>query len=167
MTRLFEPARRWWWSRTDRERQMLAVMVLLVAAVLAWLAVVRPAVAWREVAAERRVEARETLLKVDAGLRRLSRQPKDSPAAPADATRRADLVTQTASAAGVSITTGMDASGGLGFRAERTTSAQLFPWLAKLQAEHGFEVSRLTVVENADATLQAEGAFEFGASPSA
>lgn len=158
MSTLFDPATRWWWSRTDRERQMLAVMALIAAGVLVWLLVVRPAWNWREAAAERRAEARVTLLQVDAGVRRLPRTPGGGSlkSAPSDIE---PLVRQSAEAAGVVITTGMDPTGGLGFRADGTTSAQVFPWLAALKAEHGLEVSRLAVVENADATLQVDGGF--------
>lgn len=158
MTALFDPATRWWWSRTHRERQMLAVMALIAAGVFLWLLVVRPAWAWREAAAERRAEARATLLQVDAGVRRLPKNP-DAAVAKTAPTDIEPLVRQSAEAAGLVITTGMDPSGGLGFRADRTTSAQLFPWLMTLKAEHGLEVSRLAVVENADATLQVDGGF--------
>lgn len=159
MSGFLEPVTRWWWSRTDRERQMLAVMALIAAAVLAWLLILRPAWAWRAAAAERRTEARSTLLQVDAGVRRLAQKTDGATAAQTGPTDIEPLVIRTAEAAGVIITTGMDPSGGLGFRADRTTSAQIFPWLTALKAQHGLEVSRLTVVENADATLQVEGGF--------
>lgn len=158
MSAVFDPATRWWWSRTDRERQMLAVMVLLIAAVLIWLLVVRPIWSWREAAAERRDEARMILLKVDAGARRLSRDPgrEGSRGSSADIE---PVVRQSAEIAGLIVTTGMDPSGGLGFRVDSTTSAQIFPWLTALKDEHGLEVSRLAVVENSDATLQVDGGF--------
>ncbi|QIF81675.1 MULTISPECIES: type II secretion system protein GspM [Brevundimonas] len=158
MSAVFDPATRWWWSRTDRERQMLAVMVLLIAGVLIWLVVVRPMWSWREAAAERREEARITLLKVDAGVRRLSRDlgREGSKGSSADIE---PVIRQSAEVAGLVVTTGMDPSGGLGFRVDSTTSAQIFPWLAALKDEHGLEVSRLAVVENADATLQVDGGF--------
>lgn len=158
MSALFDPAARWWWSRTERERQMLAVMMLLIAGVLVWLLVVRPAWNWREAAAERRGQARLTLLKVDAGVRRLPREPGRN-ASGASQSEIEPLVRQSAEAAGIVITTGMDPEGGLGFRADTTTSAQVFPWLAALEADHGLEVSRLAVVENADASLQVDGGF--------
>lgn len=159
MSALLEPATRWWWSRTERERQMLAVMALIAAGVLVWLLVVRPAWAWREAAADRRAEARVTLLQVDAGVRRLPRVLDAGTALKSAPSDIEPLVRQSAEAAGLVITTGMDPTGGLGFRADRTTSAQLFPWLAALKAQHGLEVSRLAVVENADATLQVDGGF--------
>lgn len=159
MIALFEPATRWWWSRTDRERQMLAVMALIAAVVFVWLLVVRPAWAWREAAAERRAEARTTLLQIDAGVRRLPKSPNAAAAARTIPTDIEPLIRQSAEAAGLVITTGMDSSGGLGFRADKMTSVQLFSWLMTLKAEHGLEVSRLAVVENADATLQVDGGF--------
>lgn len=157
MSAFFEPATRWWWSRTDRERQMLVVMAFIAAAVLAWLLVVCPAWAWREAAAGRRAEARTTLLQVEAGVRRLAPNADGDQRTKSAASDIEPLVSQSAQAAGLAITTGMDPSGGLGFRADRTTSGQIFPWFAALKAEHGLEVSRLAVVENADATLQVDG----------
>jgi type II secretory pathway component PulM len=40
------------------------------------------------------------------------------------------------------------------------TSAALFDWLASLKADYGVEVHELTVIENADATLDAQGSLK-------
>ncbi|WP_419466113.1 type II secretion system protein GspM [Brevundimonas vesicularis] len=82
-------------------------MVLLIAGVLIWLVVVRPMWSWREAAAERREEARITLLKVDAGVRRLSRDlgREGSKGSSADIE---PVIRQSAEVAGLVVTTGMD-----------------------------------------------------------
>jgi general secretion pathway protein M len=160
MTAILVSLNRWWWSRTARERQMLAVMLVLLVGVAAWLLVIKPAWAWREDAAMRHADARSGAAHVQSGLARLGTEAKGG-----EATARADiapLVESSAQAAGLSITTGMDAAGGLSFRAEKATSAQLFGWLAGLKADHGLDVDHLAVIENADATLSAEGGFAQG-----
>lgn len=157
MTAFMETARRWWWGRTGRERQMLTVMGALLLIVGVWLLVVRPAWAWKSEAAGRRDQARMALIQVERGVARLAPGARATGGAvPVDLE---PVIVASATAAGVTISTGMDEGGGLGFRAENVSSAGLFGWLAGLKASHGLGVTRLAVVENADATLSAEGAF--------
>jgi general secretion pathway protein M len=150
--------RGWWDGRTARERRMLAVMLALVAAVLVWLLVVRPAWGWRAGAAERLAEAQAEKVEVAAGLRALA-PASARPARPANAEGLEPLVRRTAEAAGLTVDLGMDPDGGLGFRVSGARSAQVFGWLAVLEADHGVQVRSLGVVENADATLNVEGAL--------
>jgi len=56
MRRLTERLHPWWRARTVREKRLLAVMLVLLAAVLFWLAVVRPMLDWREQAAANRAD---------------------------------------------------------------------------------------------------------------
>lgn len=147
-----------WDGRTRREQRMLAVMVLLVAAVVLWLGVVRPMTGWRDEAARDRARSESSLAEVRSALARLE------PASGAE-TRTADarglepVLRQTADAAGLQLTTGMDASGRLGFRVANAPTAAVFGWLAGLETTHGLRPVSLSVVENADASLQVEGAF--------
>ena len=67
------------------------------------------------------------------------------------------LVLRTAAAAGLNVTTGVDATGHLGFRIPDASSAALFGWMSALERDHGISVVSLGVVENTDATLQVEG----------
>ena len=48
-------------------------------------------------------------------------------------------------------------SGGLAFAAQQAPTAALFGWLAALEDQHGIEAVAISVTENADATLQAQG----------
>ena len=57
----------------------------------------------------------------------------------------------------LTVTLSVDEAGGIGFDAPGVTSAALFGWLAALKAEYGVETRGLTVIENADATLDASG----------
>jgi len=162
MNRLLAQLHQAWDGRTRREQQMLAVMALLVAAVIIWLGIVRPLTDWREQAARDRAQAETRLTEVRTALGRL--QPPAGEGRPADAQGLEPVIRQTAEAAGIEITTGMDASGRLGFRAANAPSRALFGWLGALQTTHGLQPVSLSVVENADASLQVEGAFEVGSS---
>jgi general secretion pathway protein M len=156
MNRLTGPLLVWWDGRTLRERRMLMVMAVLLAATLVWLVVVRPALAWREEAERQRTVAAADLAAVRIAATQLAPKPAAAPAM-ADAGGLEPLVRGTAEAAGLTITTGMDPSGRLGFRIASGSSAAVFGWLAGLQTAHGVEVVSLGVVENTDATLQVEG----------
>lgn len=158
MSRLTDRLYPWWEARTVREQRMLVVMGLLAAAVLVWLVVVRPAMAWREAAASERIRAELDLAEVRTGARILARPSAVAPAS-VDGEGFEPLVLRTAEAAGLSVTTGMSASGQLAFRISNASSAALFGWLSALERAHGIEVASLGVVENTDATLQVEGAL--------
>lgn len=157
MRRLTDRLYPWWEGRALRERRMLAVMAVLLAAVLAWLAVIRPALGWREQAADDRVRAEADLALVRAGLRTMVPGVTARPVTEVEGFE--PLVLRTAGAAGLTVTTGMDASGRLGFRIPSAASPALFGWLSALESDHGIAVVSLGVVENTDATLQVEGAL--------
>lgn len=164
MRRLTDRLYPWWEARTAREQQMLAMMAVLLAAVFVWLAVIRPLVAWRESAAADRTRAEADLAWVQAGLR-LVAPPTGASRPVIDVDGFQPLVLRRGEAAGLTITTGLDASGRLAFRIPDASSAALFGWLSALEREHGIVVVSLGVVENTDATLQVEGALSRHAAP--
>lgn len=157
MTRILAELHQAWDGRTLREQRMLTAMALLVAAVVLWLGVVRPLNSWREDAADHRARAEAGLTEVRAALVRVA--PDAGDVRPVDGQGAEPAVRQTAEAAGLQITTGMDGSGRLGFRISNAPGAALFGWLAALETTHGLQPVSLGVVENADASLQVEGAF--------
>ena len=159
MTALLARAHGWWDGRTARERRLLTVMAVLVAAVLVWLLVVRPVQAWQAGAADRRFQAEQTLAEVR-GLRIVA----PSAAAPAWATTEGlePLVRRTAEAAGLTVVTTMARGGGLGIQMSQAPGRETFAWLAALEADHGIKVCSLGVMENADATLNIDGALGQG-----
>lgn len=146
----------WWEGRTRRERWMVACMIVAMALFMAWLLIVRPLWSWRAAAAEDRLTASAELVEVRGALRGLASAPSPG-AAPAGGIE--PVARQTAEAAGLEVTTGMDASGQLGFQASSASSAALFGWLSDLTRNRGVAIARLSVTENADATLNAEGAL--------
>lgn len=157
MRRLTDRLYPWWEGRTLREQRMLSVMAVLLAAVFVWLAVVRPMLGWREQAAADRAGAEADLARVQAGLRLTA--PTGAARPVIDLEGFEPLVARTAAAAGLNVTTGMDASGRLAFRIPDASSAAVFGWMSALERDHGITVVSLGVVENTDATLQVEGAL--------
>lgn len=157
MNRIIGQLQQAWDGRTRREQQMLMGMALLATAVVLWLGVIRPLNAWRDEAGRERARAEAERVEVRNALVRLA--PAAGGARGADVQGLEPVLQQTATAAGLELTTGMDASGRLGFRIARASSAAVFGWLAALETTHGLQPASLGVVENADASLQVEGAF--------
>lgn len=160
MTRILNSAEAWWSGRTLRERRMLMVMAALLLATAVWLGMVRPILDWRTAAAERAETASATLAGVRTAVASLgpSRAPTTAPAEGLE-----PLIRRTAEAAGLDVVTAMSASGQLGFQLSRVQSGPLFAWLSALETDHRLGVCSLGVVENADATLNVEGAVSVGA----
>lgn len=154
MNGVIDRARAWFDGRTVREQRMLGAMVLVIALCAVWLLIVQPLWTWRAEAADRRVQAETDLAFVQ---RQVGALPK--PAATTDGPAIEPLAVQAAQTAGLTIVTGMDATGTFGFTAANVSSAALFGWLAELKTRHGIDAVRLDIVENADATLTAEGAL--------
>jgi general secretion pathway protein M len=157
MNRIIGQLQQAWDGRTRREQQMLIGMALLATAVALWLGVVRPLNDWRDAAGRERARAEAEQVEVRNALVRLA--PAAGRARGADVQGLEPVLQQTATAAGLELTTGMDASGRLGFRIAKASSAAVFGWLAALETTHGLQPVSLGVVENADASLQVEGAF--------
>lgn len=160
MTGLLNHAAAWWSGRTVRERRMLMVMAVLLLATAAWLGLVRPVLDWRMAAAGRAEAASATLVEVRTAVAALG-PPRAPDPAPAEGLE--PLIRRTAEAAGLDIATAMSGSGQLGFRLSRVQSGPLFAWLSALETDHRLTVCSLGVVENADATLNVEGALSPGA----
>lgn len=150
MIRLTSTALAWWEGRTLREQRMLAVMGLAVLAVLVWLAVVRPAWAWREAAARERLRAENGVILVQ-------RAARQAPSANAGGDINA-AVEAANTEAGVTPVLGMAPDGALGFSLSNVGTAAAFGWLSALHNK-GVEARSLSVVENTDATLTVEGSL--------
>lgn len=159
MNRFMGPLALWFSGRTLRERRMLMVMAGLLTATIIWLGVIRPVLAWRSAAADRVAPSAETLAEVRTAVAALgpARAPVQAPSEGLD-----PLIRRTAEAAGLEVVIAMSPSGQLGFQLARVRSGPLFAWLATLEADHGLTICSLGVVENADATLNVEGAVSVG-----
>jgi general secretion pathway protein M len=160
MPAVFEPVLTWWGARTLRERRMLALMGALCAATAVWLGVVRPVLDWREQAADRRQRAAAALSQVHHDLSRLAGPTDRADPIPMDGLE--PLVRRTTDAAGLTVSLAMGADGRLGFRLAAATSGSAFDWLSSLERDHRLSLCRLSVLENADATLNVEGTLAPG-----
>lgn len=150
MNARLEALNAWWAGRSLREQRLLMVMSGLLTAVLLWFAVIAPTIAWRAGAAERRAESAADLALIEAGTARIAGGPSAM-----DGARIEAIARRAADAGGVNVVFN-PADGGLGFSANGATTAVLFGWFAVLQTQ-GIDARELTVSENADATLNAEG----------
>lgn len=151
MSALFASARGWFDGRSVREQRLMMLMGGLFAAVLLWFGVITPALAWRADAAERRAEAQADLALIEAGTARIAGGPSSMNADQVQASAR-----RAADAGGVNVVFN-PLDDGVGFSVNGVSTATLFGWLAELKSEHGIDARVLTVSENADATLNAEG----------
>ncbi|MFN3537911.1 MAG: type II secretion system protein GspM [Brevundimonas sp.] len=143
-------ARVWWDGRTAREHVMLGVLGGVLALVLAWFLILAPLLAWKAGAADRLHAAVQThaLASAAAGIDPsggVARSPADIEA----------LLTGSAAEAGVAIQVTAE-GGGVSFAVESAETARLFGWIATLERA-GLTIASLSVLENADATLQAQG----------
>ena len=143
-------ARAWWDGRTAREHVMLGVLGGVLALLLAWFLILAPLLAWKAGAADRLDAAARThaLASAAAGIGTsggVARSPADIEA----------LLTDSAAEAGVAVqaTAG---GGGVSFAVESAETARLFGWVAALERA-GLTIESLSVLEDADATLQAQG----------
>lgn len=159
MNRVTATAFVWWTGRTLRERRMLIVMMGLILATAIWVGVVRPVLEWRTAAADRVAAAATDLVEVRLAVGALTPR---SPRPERLAGELEPLVRRTAEAAGVTVVTTMSGSGQLGFQASGVRSGALFAWLSALETDHGVTICGLGVLENANATLNAEGAVSTG-----
>ena len=141
----------WLAGRTPRERAMLAGLAVVAGGILIFYGVVQPLNGWREAAAERRAEASEATRLIAAAEARIQ------PGATSDPARLAEVAGPMAEAQGLAVELSPGADGGLAFSAQQAPTAALFGWLAALESQHGMEAVAISVTENADATLQAQG----------
>jgi len=143
-------ARTWWDGRTAREHVMLGVLGAVLALVLGWFLILAPLLAWKAGATDRLDAAARThaLASAAAGVGAsggVARTPSEIET----------LLTDSAAAAGVAVqVTAGDQ--GVSFAVESAETARLFGWIAALE-QAGLTLAGLSVLENADATLQAQG----------
>ena len=135
-----------WSALTARERLMVAGMIVALLGFVLWFGVVAPLMAWRRDSIERHADAAWTLTSVRAAV------------APAGAS--GDVASAQARVAELAGTHGLQAeirsgSGVVDIRVATAAANTLFAWLAALEADR-LLVRSLTVLENSDATLQAE-----------
>ena len=150
----------WWQGREPRERVMLAVMALLVAAFAWWYGLLWPLRALRDGAEAHLDRAAVALLAVEAEVAILAASGAPAPAASGEAQQHRIL----ASLREAGLTPSRQrtaADGAFVLEFDRVGSPELFGWLGQLATGDGLAPSSLRV-ERADGRLQAEAGFGGG-----
>lgn len=146
-----ERLKRWWLSRTPRERTLLSAMSVLLALVLAWLLLVRPlnagladARARHELAVLRLAEVRAQA----AAIRRIETRRPPPMAEPLDG-----LISRSATEAGFQPSgIAVEAPGRAAFSIQAVRPQAFFGWLGRIEAQ-GLVVDSLSAMPNPDQTL--------------
>ncbi|MFC3078117.1 type II secretion system protein GspM [Phenylobacterium terrae] len=138
---------RWWNERSGREKALLGVMAAALAAFGLWYGLYAPLLAARERALERHEAALQTQAEVGRAVARIKAL-QGRVTAPAPSVAPEEAIAATAAAAGVPLSrTEPDPEGGLRVAADAVSATALFPWLGRLQREHGLAARHLTVVK--------------------
>lgn len=152
------PLRAWWQARTLREQRLLMAMFALLAAMLAWLLVVRPLADALDAAKARHAVAVEAV--GGARARAALARPPGSAGAARAAPRPVDaLVSRTATEAGFAgarVTAQGPDRAAIAIDAARPQA--FFAWVRQLEGQ-GLTVESLTARANQDRTLAIEAAF--------
>jgi len=101
----------WWRSRAQRERVMLVVVLLAVAAFLAWFALLRPLGRWQQDAAAERAAATALLAEVHAARAELARFHAALPDAQPGPAALEELLQRSAASAGAALSRQQDREG--------------------------------------------------------
>lgn len=147
----------WWRARTRREQRLLAAMTATAVVVLAWLLVWRPIVDAVADAKARHSAAAVAL--AEARSRASEIETLQKAAIPATGRPAADLVAQSAAAAGFAVASLDEVGGG----AVRVTMAAVrpqafFAWVGEMERQ-GLIVAGLSARPNADRSVAAEVTF--------
>ena len=143
-------ARVWWDGRTAREHVMLGVLGGVLALVLGWFLILAPLLAWKAGVSDRLAAAVQTHALASAAAGIDTSGGAGRPLSDIEA-----VLNDSAAEAGVGVQVTVEASGA-SFAVESAETARLFGWIAALERA-GLSIASLSVLENADATLQAQG----------
>lgn len=158
---MMQTALTWWQGRDAREQRLLAVLGVLLAAMLVWLAILRPLAAFRESAAER--HARVAALMPSVRDAAIGIAAEDGAPARGDGRAVRDIVAASANVAGLEFTSSQPEDGGgvlVSIAAVKPTF--LFGWIAGLELTEGIVADRVLVQRNDDSTVSAQIGFSDG-----
>ncbi|MEA5124031.1 type II secretion system protein GspM [Xanthomonas floridensis] len=134
----------WWQARAPRERGMLAIMLLAVAAFVGWYALLVPLRHWKDRAQSRYDHAAEALLAA-----RASQRAATVTAVPLE------RILRSAREATIAITHHrVSPTGTLDLQIDRVSSASLFAWLEQLRQRDRLAPTQLDIARR-DGQLQA------------
>lgn len=150
----------WWQGRDAREQRLLAVLGVLLAAMLVWLAILRPLAAFRESAIERHARVAAMMPSVHAAAAGIAAE--DGAPARGDGRAVRDVVAAAANAAGLEFTSTQPEEGGVLVSIAAVKPTFLFGWIAGLERNEGIVADRVLVQRNDDSTVSAQIGFSDG-----
>lgn len=136
--------REWWQARAPRERRMLAVMFLALAAFIGWFAVLAPLGRLADDAASRRGAAVALLAEVHAARAELAAFAGTRPGYDAEAPLE-PLLARTAGAAGVALSRQRRDGDRLTLGIDAVPAPALLGWLDTLSRQHGLAPAAMEV----------------------
>lgn len=146
----FEHVLGWWRQREPRERVMVSVMVVAIAAFVAWYGAVAPLKRARDAAKAEHAAAAADWTRVQSELAHLIDLQGRMPAPPTDAASMRKAVMQAATLAELAISRERIAdTQGFEVESDAATPQQLFIWLDALRLRHGVAPSTLSVAKAA------------------
>lgn len=149
-----------WRKCAPRERAMLALMGVAIAAFVLWYGAYAPLRQAHADARARHAAAAASLAQVQAELSHLAQLQDQLPAPPASAAALKQALQASAATAGLRLDPlREDGSGALGLESSTATPAQLFGWLDRLRREHGLAPATLSVARNQQ-RLRVQARFE-------
>ncbi|NYZ63902.1 type II secretion system protein GspM [Luteimonas deserti] len=152
----------WWRQREPRERRMLGLMVLALAAFVLWYAVLVPLRQARASAQVRYERAALALVQTELQLAQLRTLDQRELAPPEDAAALKQTVMAAAQATGLAVSRERERdqdSGGFGIEVDAASPQQLFAWLDALRQAHGLAPSTLSVAKR-EGMLRVQAEFD-------
>lgn len=162
MVTRFADVRAWWHQREPRERTLLAVMGVAIAAFIAWYGVWAPLQRLRDAAQTRNAAAAAELEQVRGELAALAALQGRMPARPGDAAALKKVVIESAGKAGLAISRERpNGTGGVDVECDAVTTQALFAWLDALRVNHALAPTSLSVAKSED-RLRVQASFQRG-----
>lgn len=159
------PLRAAWAERSAREQILLASAAALIIAILAWYAVLAPALAWRAEAERDFMRAAQSYESMVAGTARYRALAAGSEQAQRSGAPLRTVIGRTANERGVAISRVQPLDDGrLGVWLDTVQADALMAWLAALSAEEGVRVDRVSLDREGDGVVRVQLLLAGGAS---
>lgn len=164
-TERLAPVRAAWAERSAREQILLACACALIIAILAWYAVLAPAMSWKASAEQDFVRAVEDFEVMADGTARYRALAAGAARSEASNAPLRTVIGRTANARGIPISRVQPLDDGrMGVWLDAVDSDALIAWLSALAAEEGVRVDRVSLDREGDGVVRAQLLLAGGAS---
>jgi type II secretory pathway component PulM len=156
-TERLSPIRAAWAERTAREQILLAGACALIVLILAWYAVLAPAMSWRASAERDFIRAAEAYEVMVEGVSRYRALSAGAAQAQRSGAPLRTVIGRTANARGIAISRVQPLDDGrLGVWLDTVQADALMAWLNQLAAEEGVRVDRVSLDREGDGVVRAQ-----------